>query len=446
MPSIDWSDPIWSTLLPLPEVDFFEGQHGLLPQSLPPVPQSDSPSALDVDHPHHNCTLSISIIQPPASPTLPSSPVVGAVGPLAGLLSERGNNSSWAARNPTRPVIPTRSKGNALMEAQKASRAIKSAKRKEEENTLNESIKTYLEEQGKKLREIALKHNVSEDHIKNLVGYHTHYKKMRAPQLKNALVHTKAQEVNGGMYQLTVDSHVLTQTGSKRLHTSLTSQSIMLKISGSRANNIAAARDVLATTDRVRQELDGLRDRCGTYATLFVVGGHVNDQAQATWYTTDDSSHFWEDILNLVLDDVARQYEQWSCSKGQNIIERDSLENMQSQVAKYILNGLRRCQMTNKSNVTMNYPNYAKAIVITYGVMLDGWPTDIPFTSPWNIHTVSEMRTLCDALKTGRCAWQKMSAAEVDKYKANIDKRQAAGEVVGKPRKKRSDAGKSRKR
>ncbi|KAG0698990.1 hypothetical protein DFH29DRAFT_809623, partial [Suillus ampliporus] len=248
-----------------------------------------------------------------------------------------------------------------LTEAQKASRAIKSAKRREEENALNESIKTYLEEQGKKLREIVLKHNVSEDRIKNLVGYHTHYKKMRAPQLKNALVHAKAQEVNadlapGSKYTMAevrgmVDNDLMMQPHNltreeKAAYIANLAEHRVLKISGSRANNIAAAWDVLATTDRVRQELDGLRNRCGTYATLFVIGGHVNNQAQATWYTTDDSSHFWEDILNLVLDDVACQYEQWSCSKGQNIIECDSLKNMQSQVAKYILNGLRRCILT----------------------------------------------------------------------------------------------------
>ncbi|KAG1859758.1 hypothetical protein F4604DRAFT_1930484 [Suillus subluteus] len=69
----------------------------------------------------------------------------------------------------------------------------------------------------------------------------------------------------------------------------------------------------------------------------------------------------------------------------------------------------------------MNYPNYVKSIVLSYSIILDGWPTNIPFTSPWNIHTVAEIRELRDALK-------------------------GAGETIGKPCKKHSDSGTSRKR
>lgn len=59
-------------------------------------------------------------------------------------------------------------------------------------------------------------------------------------------------------------------------------------------------------------QLDGLRDCCGTYATFVIAGGHINDQTPATWYATDNASDFWEDALNLVLDDIARKFEQWA--------------------------------------------------------------------------------------------------------------------------------------
>ncbi|KAG2083167.1 uncharacterized protein F5147DRAFT_660248 [Suillus discolor] len=83
--------------------------------------------------------------------------------------------------------------------------------------------------------------------------------------------------------------------------------------------------------------------------------------------------------------------------------------------------------MANKTNIVTNYSHYLKAIVLSYGILLDGWPTSIPFTSLWNIHIVSDM-------------------SELDNYKTDVERRQVADEVIGKPRKKRSDASTSQKR
>ncbi|KAG2336450.1 hypothetical protein BDR05DRAFT_864917, partial [Suillus weaverae] len=76
----------------------------------------------------------------------------------------------------------------------------------------------------------------------------------------------------------------------------------------------------------------------------------------------------------------------------------------------------------------MNYPNYIKSIVLSYSIILDGWPATIPFTSPWNIHTVSEIRELRDALKAGTCAWKRLTKTELEKYKEDLEQRRAAGE------------------
>ncbi|KAG1902575.1 uncharacterized protein F5891DRAFT_925703, partial [Suillus fuscotomentosus] len=47
---------------------------------------------------------------------------------------------------------------------------------------------------------------------------------------------------------------------------------------------------------------------------------------------------------------------------------------------------------------------------------------------------------LHDALKGGTCAWRTMSRSELEKYKADVERWQVEGEVIGKPRKKCSDA------
>jgi hypothetical protein len=63
-----------------------------------------------------------------------------------------------------------------------------------------EAITQFAQEQVKRLHNLVLTHHVSDDHVKNLIGLETHYKKAHKLQLQNALVHTKSKEVNKGMH------------------------------------------------------------------------------------------------------------------------------------------------------------------------------------------------------------------------------------------------------
>ncbi|KAG1738700.1 hypothetical protein EDD22DRAFT_787178 [Suillus occidentalis] len=370
---------------------------------------------------------------------------------------ERGDSSSWASRNPTRPVIPTRSHPAHLTEAQKASRALKTAQNKERSKALQDAIAQFVQDHGKKLHELALAHHVSDDHVKNLIGLQTHYKKTREPQLRNALVHAKSKEVNKGLahgqkYTMAEvqkmvaedpNMHNLTREEKKEFIKQLMDHR-ELQTSGVRASNVAAARDVVSVMDGVSKELHALRDRTGIYATVLMVRGHVNDQIQSTWIATDNASEFWEDRMEVALDDVARQFEEWACIQKKNIFAREDLSSLQRQVATLILSGLRRA--TGKMDITMNYQNYDKSIVLVYGIKLDGWPVGLPFLAPSHMHTVVEVRVLRDALKTGACQWKKLTRRELEDFREDIKKREEAGEVVGTVRKKRADAGKARKR
>ena len=88
----------------------------------------------------------------------------------------------------------------------------------------------------------------------------------------------------------------------------------------------------------------------------------------------------------------------------------------------------------------MNYPNYDMNVVQKYGVKLVGW-TFTRFASPYDIHTVDDVRTLLTALRCGACHWMRLTKAEISKHAKEIEDREAAGETVGKKRKKRADAG-----
>lgn len=123
------------------------------------------------------------------------------VGAATGLASD-ANNSSWAARNPNRPIIEPRVPLNpaqkARANAQRASRKISSLQRKESEEALHSSIRQLLAEQAQRMNEIALEHGVSVEKVKKLMGGTKHYTASRSAQLENALMHAKAEEVNRG--------------------------------------------------------------------------------------------------------------------------------------------------------------------------------------------------------------------------------------------------------
>ena len=89
----------------------------------------------------------------------------------------------------------------------------------------------------------------------------------------------------------------------------------------------------------------------------------------------------------------------------------------------------------------MNYANYDTSIVLVYSVQLVNWPLDGGVVSPSQLKNTADMRKLRNALKAGECRWKKLTATEVQAHDNEIKSRHVKGEVISKPRKKRSDAG-----
>jgi hypothetical protein len=106
-------------------------------------------------------------------------------------------------------------------------------------------------------------------------------------------------------------------------------------------------------------KLDDLHVHTGTYATVYVVQGHINDTIQSTMHGTDNSKDFWEDVYDSPMADVLCQYEQWACTQNQSqssgssllfyfvlikylrdLNEHDSLETVRKQARKLIVRGL----------------------------------------------------------------------------------------------------------
>ena len=74
----------------------------------------------------------------------------------------------------------------------------------------------------------------------------------------------------------------------------------------------------------------------------------------------------------------------------------------------------------------MNYPNYDSKVIDRYQTKLVGW-TYHEFKSPFDIHTIDDVRILLEALQCGSCFWVRITKSKVNRHKFELDKRRAAG-------------------
>lgn len=371
-----------------------------------------------------------------------------------------GNKSTWAARNPGWPVMKPRQSLSAVEKehrsAHAASRQISAAQRKDRDVLLNEAIRSLADEFEAKVQVLATTHNVTHEKVKKLLGAHKYYRNPRGTQLANAIIHDKAHEVNEGrargeklslqqirdLAKVDPKYHDMTQDEKDELLRALTEYRA-LKNTSVRATNSAAARDAQSTLEHIFKILDGLALRTGIYVCLFATRGHVYDSSQPFWYGTDNVMDFWEDVMDLEPDEIVRKMEQWACMHGKNIEERNSVEGMQRMCARILNSGLR---VVAKKKIRINFINFEVAIKARYGIDILGWPEGVPFQSPHTITNAEHLRILRDALKAGTCRWAYMSRQNLEQFQDQLKERRGAGELVGKPRKKRSDAGRKRRR
>ncbi|KAI6027069.1 hypothetical protein EDC04DRAFT_2606045 [Pisolithus marmoratus] len=106
--------------------------------------------------------------------------------------------STWAMHNPDACIIQSHPPRQ-ISEAQKASWAIAHEQRVTKKALLDKAMQEYLAQQASKMEKITLRHNVTVEYLKGIVGGETHYHSSQKVQQHNALLHAKALEVNADM-------------------------------------------------------------------------------------------------------------------------------------------------------------------------------------------------------------------------------------------------------
>jgi hypothetical protein len=88
----------------------------------------------------------------------------------------------------------------------------------------------------------------------------------------------------------------------------------------------------------------------------------------------------------------------------------------------------------------MNYTNYERAIVERFGVTLHGWPLSGHVQNPSKVGGSDNVQKLLSALQSETCKWVTLTDTELAKRIMNNKARQALGEEVYKPRRRRAVA------
>lgn len=117
--------------------------------------------------------------------------------PLAG--------TTWADRS-NKETIPTRpARAKVTDDAVKRINALRTQQTREKNMALAEDLVEFTAQRDKLIEELAKRHSKKPHAIKAILNHGTQFKKRRAPNLQNALVHAKAMELaEGTLYPLSL--------------------------------------------------------------------------------------------------------------------------------------------------------------------------------------------------------------------------------------------------
>jgi hypothetical protein len=108
--------------------------------------------------------------------------------------------STWASRNPLKDVQPSRVRIKIkITDAEKATRNIKRQLNKSNALALRADVDMFCVDRDTRILEMSKKYSKKPSYIRALLTQVSHYKKSRAPSLRNALVHHKTLEINESM-------------------------------------------------------------------------------------------------------------------------------------------------------------------------------------------------------------------------------------------------------
>ncbi|KAJ7650540.1 hypothetical protein FB45DRAFT_859303 [Roridomyces roridus] len=194
----------------------------------------------------------------------------------------------------------------------------------------------------------------------------------------------------------------------------------VLKRTGVRGDNVAAAVDAQRTLDVIAELIRGLFLRTGILGFAFFSRGNYNDVLEPVSMELGDALGFCSEILGREPELINTMLELWAIQKSSGAITAPTTEKMRSLSSAMIKSGL--IQITSKTNIVMNFEGYIKSIIQSKHVALEGWPAGVPWKRVGKLTGAGDVRRVYKALKDGTCKWKKLTEAEEDEEERRLNK------------------------
>ncbi|KAG6379621.1 hypothetical protein JVT61DRAFT_10134 [Boletus reticuloceps] len=209
-----------------------------------------------------------------------------------------------------------------------------------------------------------------------------------------------------------------------------------------RANPKAVSNTISAAFATMDHEWTSLCTKTGIEGFYIAVRGSIDDLSAPRFFFSIKAEKFVKTVLNVDPARLALRFESWVVSG----LDLPAVSNRQRTLNKLISDCRTHIQeeldfilteMKVKQRVPMNYINYERNIVERHSVVLTGWPFDEPVKNPGNVGGRPALEKLWNALESEKCKWVKLKPSELQAWIASNKAKQARGEQVYKPRKRR---------
>ncbi|KAJ7144559.1 hypothetical protein C8R44DRAFT_725483 [Mycena epipterygia] len=349
--------------------------------------------------------------------------------------------SAHASRNPSKPVQQPRKRQS---QATKASRALATAQRLNQDLALEAKFEEFFQDRENTIITLAKDFSKSETYIRKVLTNGVRYGGKRAVSLKNAIRHElsiKAKEegeesglfdidLSGEEYQHYKDG--LSSDEKKRLIEQLEA-SRELKKHGPRATEKSTSMDAMQTANQIGRVLIDLYERTDVRAFAFFTRGHPDDRSMPCIVDSDGAREFFQDVFESSPLDVVRKFEFWSCTRDKGKKDGNSIDIVRKRLGELVHEG----KIKNNKKLEMSWSNYKIDVVHRLGVELAGWPTKVTMQRPSKI-PAEDARRIVDNLRTGAIHWVVLTAAQRAEVAAEVEELRESG-TGKKPRKQRSD-------
>ncbi|KAJ7605160.1 hypothetical protein FB45DRAFT_1042602 [Roridomyces roridus] len=392
--------------------------------------------------------------EPPAFPPPAVHPVVPEVdmGPEPPALP--GN--THARCNPHLPIITARARYRKPKEKNGAQMTrLRRQMRVNKAQDLADDIRDLRQALDDALPAVAAKHNIALKELRRRVYNGAGIKTKRNLSIYNAKVACVMEIANEGLMlgdrfnmteikqMIKKDPSLLTDVDPDHLEEMITKLEAqrLVKRTGVRGDNVAAAIDAQRTLAVISELVAGLYRRTGIVGFAFFTRGNFSDITAPLAIHSGGALGFCSEMLNREPEVINAMLELWQIQRVEGAITAPSVEKMRIVSAAMIKSGL--VQVTGKPNVAMNFENYVKSIVQAKHVALVGWPSGVPWKRLSKQSVTGDVRRIYKALKDGSMKWKKLRTEEDEedeerRFNKLISKGLA---TAGKKRKVRDDLG-----